>query len=1047
MRSPNFYSVLITCFAFAQLPHACPAADTTRVVTIGDINFTIPAHFELTQVANEPLTHWPLIADWDPAGNLLVVESAGVSKPVVEHNKKEPHRIVRLIDRDHDGKFETRVVVADKLPFVEGVLALGNDLLACAPPNIYRLSDNDADGIYEKREVWFDGQTLTGCANDLHGPYLGRDGWIYWCKGAFAEQQHTLLNGKPLKTSAAHIFRRPLKSKSNEIKAIEPVMSGGMDNPVEVAITPEGERFFTSTFLQHPGNGLRDGIAHAIYGGLYGKSHNVLDGHIRTGPLMPIMTQLGPAAPSGLICLESQTLVQPSMPHQRTLVAALFNLQKVTAHQLQTSGASYTTANQDLLVADRIDFHPTDILEDSDGSLLIIDTGGWYDLCCPTSRIDQKTAPGGIYRLSRKSAPVTPSPRSEPITDPVAALHDHRSWLARAALLSLAEANEALASEVVPALIKELNDNTLELTNRLESLWAICAIGNPPALDGIKQAVASENTSIAQTACHAISLHRYAPAKLQLEQAVRNAAIPVRRAAAEALGRINDSSSIAALMSGLEIDQPDRALEHSITYALIEIGAAAPILEFAKVGSSPRQQQAALIALEQLGAADQLPVEFLLTTVDQADRACADAAADLLSKHPEWVARFASRIALRFQQSRNAPELPSSLLTIARGWKETAPIQELIGTSLKNAHQASSAAQLNLLQLLGMYAGAPLPPAWHQSIAQWLQNADAEAREPLLKTLTRLNLGGATAVEESLLQLAKKSQTDTERLHLLAALPSGSEPQDPELENCLLRALQATDPQSAQAATSALKRVKLSLRGGDQLLANLKNQPPRDLFVSIEAIHRLGKDELDEVMLKSLAELPAAKTLSMDQLLNLYRNRGDKLKVLTEKTISELSRAPDDIESQVDKLLAKLGPGDPVRGLQLFRSSKTACSSCHRLGYVGGEIGPELTRIGSSRTRRALLEAILFPSARLEQSYQPARVLTLDGQVYNGLVKNSSNSQSLVLQLSADKTITVATSEIERQEPSAVSIMPAGMLELLTIEELADLIALLESGK
>ena len=224
-------------------------------------------------------------------------------------------------------------------------------------------------------------------------------------------------------------------------------MTGGMDNPVEVAITPEGERFFTSTFLQHPGNGLRDGIAHAIYGGVYGKPHNVIDGHIRTGGLMPIMTQLGPAAPSGLICLESNQLVPPSEPEQRTLVAALFNLQKVTAHHLQPVGASFTTTNQDLLVADRIDFHPTDILEDADGSLLIIDTGGWYDLCCPTSRIDQKTASGGVYRLSRKGSEkqLTPKPTSD---DPVANLHDERPMGSSTCIASDRERNRQSSCEV-----------------------------------------------------------------------------------------------------------------------------------------------------------------------------------------------------------------------------------------------------------------------------------------------------------------------------------------------------------------------------------------------------------------------------------------------------------------------------------------------------------------------------------------------------------------------------------------------------------------------
>ena len=77
-------------------------------------------------------------------------------------------------------------------------------------------------------------------------------------------------------------------------------MTGGMDNPVDVAFTPGGERIFTTTFFQHPGGGQRDGLIHAVYGGVYGKDHDVLDGHPRTGPdVMPVLTHLGPAAPCG----------------------------------------------------------------------------------------------------------------------------------------------------------------------------------------------------------------------------------------------------------------------------------------------------------------------------------------------------------------------------------------------------------------------------------------------------------------------------------------------------------------------------------------------------------------------------------------------------------------------------------------------------------------------------------------------------------------------------------------------------------------------------
>ena len=80
------------------------------------------------------------------------------------------------------------------------------------------------------------------------------DGKIYWCKGAFAEQHHHSRTGK-------NCHRPQLICIGNEDGTqLEIVMTGGMDNPVEVALIPEGEKFFTNTFLQHPSEGRRDGM-------------------------------------------------------------------------------------------------------------------------------------------------------------------------------------------------------------------------------------------------------------------------------------------------------------------------------------------------------------------------------------------------------------------------------------------------------------------------------------------------------------------------------------------------------------------------------------------------------------------------------------------------------------------------------------------------------------------------------------------------------------------------------------------------------------------
>ena len=137
---------------------------------------------------------------------------------------------MRLEDTNGDGRFDKSIVFADRMMFPEGALWYDGSLYVSAPPSIWKLTDTNGDGVADQREEWFEGKTLTNCANDLHGPYLGPDGWIYWCKGAFAEQTHPREGKPPLVTRASHIFRRKPGSAF-----AEPVMVGGMDNPVDVS--------------------------------------------------------------------------------------------------------------------------------------------------------------------------------------------------------------------------------------------------------------------------------------------------------------------------------------------------------------------------------------------------------------------------------------------------------------------------------------------------------------------------------------------------------------------------------------------------------------------------------------------------------------------------------------------------------------------------------------------------------------------------------------------------------------------------------------------
>ncbi len=133
----------------------------------------VPSGFTIERIASAPLVDRPITAAFDDEGCLYVADSSGSNDKVEKQLKEKPHRIVRLEDTDGDGKFDRRTVFADRMMFPEGTMWFDGSLYVAAPPSIWKLTDSNGDGVADKRVEWFQGKTLTGCANDLHGPYLG----------------------------------------------------------------------------------------------------------------------------------------------------------------------------------------------------------------------------------------------------------------------------------------------------------------------------------------------------------------------------------------------------------------------------------------------------------------------------------------------------------------------------------------------------------------------------------------------------------------------------------------------------------------------------------------------------------------------------------------------------------------------------------------------------------------------------------------------------------------------------------------------------------
>jgi putative heme-binding domain-containing protein len=153
-----------------------------------------------------------------------------------------------------------------------------------------------------------------------------------------------------------------------------------------------------------------------------------------------------------------------------------------------------------------------------------------------------------------------------------------------------------------------------------------------------------------------------------------------------------------------------------------------------------------------------------------------------------------------------------------------------------------------------------------------------------------------------------------------------------------------------------------------------------------------------------------------------------------------------DQRKKLDDLKTQMKSGDARRGHLIFNSAKASCVACHKIAYVGGAIGPDLSKIGSIRTETDLLEAIVFPSASFVRSYEPVQVTTLDGRSYNGILKADAPTE-VVLTVSATEEVRIARKDIDVMTPGTVSVMPAGLDQQLTPQDLADLIAFLKDRK
>lgn len=127
--------------------------------------------------------------------------------------------------------------------------------------------------------------------------------------------------------------------------------------------------------------------------------------------------------------------------------------------------------------------------------------------------------------------------------------------------------------------------------------------------------------------------------------------------------------------------------------------------------------------------------------------------------------------------------------------------------------------------------------------------------------------------------------------------------------------------------------------------------------------------------------------------------------------------------------------------------ARARCLACHTFGGSGSAVGPDLTAVGRRFDGRALLESILEPSRVVDPKYHSTTYLLASGRAVTGRAA-MVNAREIVVEVDplTGRAERITRDEIESSHPSAVSPMPAGLLDVLSLDEILDLLALLRTG-
>jgi len=405
-----------------------------------------------------------------------------------------------------------------------------------------------------------------------------------------------------------------------------------------------------------------------------------------------------------------------------------------------------------------------------------------------------------------------------------------------------------------------------------------------------------------------------------------------------------------------------------------------------------------------------------------------------------WAQAGAAAPLLKLLQSGRLPKerQPQVVeMVVTRGGPDE--LAYIVGEVIKDDAFTPALRRQSLTWLADAARVRKVQPSGDLSAIKQLLSGDVTKRDPAIIS-GAIELAGLWKVAAVRPQLQELAQNDKTPARLRQAAIGGLVSLGDAESKQTIREL-ATNGKSVQLrllAAAELATIDLdaaAAAAGSSLPEVTSKEDPAPLLDAL--LGRKGGAEKLAAQLKDKKIPEEAAKISLRHMYSVGRSDAALSEVLSKAANIALD-APPPTPEEASKIAAEvLSKGNAERGEQIFRRKDLSCIKCHSIAQAGGQVGPELTALGSISPADYVVNSILNPNLAIKEQYVTRVLLTTDGGVVTGIVIDRDDTR-VRLRDASGKVLTIPAADIE-DEAEGKSLMPQGLTKFLTHDEFLDL--------